>query len=195
MAGRLVLLMLCTVLHAAFHGVQRAHAAPSGFGKKKEPVPAIKSDMKYIKCEVCQLIAKQVSRSVADLRAQQPHWKTLSEDEILTHLESMCNTGKEEGEWITKLDVQQQGNEVKVVEMSQVRPQAAPSCAWLQLLFVYELQRECTCIEQALCTCVQCLLQAQLQLRLHACAPRQTATAATQPHHCRHNPRHAMLQE
>ena len=115
------LLVLLLVLNSA----ALIRAAGKGFGRKKELVPTIKTDVKYIKCEVCQLVAKHAHRSVADLRAQQPSWKKLSEEEILTHLESICNSQKEEGEWITRVDVQEEGDRLRAVEKPEVRGTSA----------------------------------------------------------------------
>ena len=113
---------VCSMLPAALGLLMlgEAHGMQSGFGRKKEVVPTIKSDVKYIKCEACQLIAKQVHRSVAELRTQQPSWKKLTEEEMLTHLEGICNPQKEEGEWLTRLDVKQQDGKLRVVEMNEV---------------------------------------------------------------------------
>jgi NMD protein affecting ribosome stability and mRNA decay len=96
-------------------------SAMKGFGRKKEVVPAIKSDIKHIRCEVCQHVAANAYRNIAQLRALQPKWKVLSEEEILAKLEHVCNSQKEEGEWITHLDVQQEGSKLRVVQMEKVR--------------------------------------------------------------------------
>ena len=125
---------LLAALAAAAALAAPAHAMmPGGFGRKKEPVPSIKSDVKYIRCDVCQHIAKAAHRSVGTLRKEQPHWKPLTEDSIIEHLEMMCNPQGEQGEWILHLDVQEDGDKLKVVEMSGVCLACAcatPPCLW-----------------------------------------------------------------
>eukprot|EP00892_Ulva_mutabilis_P012851 jgi/Ulvmu1/9939/UM058_0022.1 len=109
----LVVLVLC----AAISVVPIAQA--QGFGRKKEIVPAIKDDIKYIQCQFCGIAAKRLHRSVGDLRRDAPSWKKISEDDILEHLEAACNADKVEGEWILHLDVQEQGDELVIKEMSK----------------------------------------------------------------------------
>jgi hypothetical protein len=104
------------ILCGTTHGMM-----PSGFGRKKETIPAIKSDIKYIKCDVCELVAREAYRSVGSLRKSQPTWKKLTEEAIMEHLEKMCNPQTEQGEWILHLDVEEQRNVLKVVEKSGVR--------------------------------------------------------------------------
>lgn len=95
-------------------------AMPSGFGHKKEPVPAVKSDMKYIQCEACEKTAEAIHRAVGDLRSALPKWKTLTEIEILDMLEKICLSDAESGEWLAKLDLQEDGERLRVVEMPTV---------------------------------------------------------------------------
>lgn len=96
-------------------------ANAQGFGRKKEIVPALKEDIKYIQCQFCEIAAKHLQRSVGDLRRDAPSWRKISENDILEHLEAACKADKKEGEWLLKLDVQEQGDELLIKEMSKVR--------------------------------------------------------------------------
>lgn len=111
-------------------GICLAHVAygqGQGFGRKKEVVPAIRSDIKYIQCQFCRIAARHLHRSVADLRKDVPSWKRVTENDIQEHLEVACNTDKIEGEWLLKLDVQERQDELVLTEMSKVRHQAYSS--------------------------------------------------------------------
>lgn len=99
-----------------------AHVAHAqGFGRKKEVVPAIKSDIKYIQCQFCKAAATHLHRSIAGLRQDAPSWKPVTESDIQDHLELACNADKDEGEWLLKFDVQEHGDELVLKEMSKVR--------------------------------------------------------------------------
>jgi hypothetical protein len=108
------------VLAVALLGGTANGMMPSGFGRKKEPIPAIKSDIKYIKCDVCKHVARVAYRSVGSLRKSQPSWKKLSEEAIMGHLDKLCNPQTEEGEWILHMDIKEQAGALKVVEMTGV---------------------------------------------------------------------------
>ena len=41
-----------------------------GMGKKEEKIPAVKSDIKYIRCQVCEHLAKQARNVVKALQAE-----------------------------------------------------------------------------------------------------------------------------
>jgi hypothetical protein len=115
-------------------------AMQSGFGRRKEPVPAIKSDIKFIKCEACKLVAKEAHQAAANLRRQQPSWRRVTEEEILNHLESLCAPQQDQGDWITKLDVQVDGEVLRIVQMQGVCSRAllCPSCTLLGTMVAWQ---------------------------------------------------------
>lgn len=99
-----------------------AHVANAqGFGRKKEIIPAIRTDIKYIECQFCQAAAKHLHHSIDNLRQDAPSWKPVTESDIQEHLELACNADKDEGEWLLKFDVQEHGAELVLKEMSKVR--------------------------------------------------------------------------
>ena len=112
--------MLCA-LFVVLQAGHMASAMQSGFGRKKDVIPSIKTDVKYIRCQVCELVAKEAFTAVARMRQSQPSWKQLSEDDILGHLEALCDPQREEGTWTLKLDVKEEGEKLNVVEMGNVR--------------------------------------------------------------------------
>jgi hypothetical protein len=111
------LLSCCFILLAVILPVW---TAPQGFGRKKGVIPAIKEDIPFIECQFCQITASHLHSTVADLRAQLPSWKKLSEEKILEAVENACAVDKEEGEWITTLDVVEEGKSLVVKEMQKV---------------------------------------------------------------------------
>ncbi len=44
----------------------------------------------------------------------------LHEDAIIEGLEKMCDPDKEAGEWLTKIDIVEDGEQLKLVEMDEV---------------------------------------------------------------------------
>eukprot|EP00899_Mesostigma_viride_P002741 jgi/Mesvir1/12468/Mv00619-RA.1 len=87
-----------------------------GMGKKQKPIiPAVKSDIKYIKCQVCEETAKRISRAVKKERdARLP--KKLTELEIIEMIEKTCEPEKTEGAWIKHMDLVTEGTSVKLHE-------------------------------------------------------------------------------
>eukprot|EP00897_Mesotaenium_endlicherianum_P006469 jgi/Mesen1/5850/ME000298S05121 len=83
---------------------------------KKAP-KARKEDVKYIKCEVCEEIVKQLNRQVKKKRDDISP-KKLSELEIIDIAERICNVAREEGNWIQHLDIVEAGDKLKVVEQA-----------------------------------------------------------------------------
>ena len=105
-----------------------ACAMQSGFGNKKEVIPSIKPDIKFIRCQVCELVAKEAHAGVAQHRAELPHWKKVTEEDIMTYLETLCDPKLEEGTWIIKQDIQEDGEVLRVVDMGTVRSCPADGC-------------------------------------------------------------------
>ena len=83
--------------------------------KKKEIARAVKSDLKYVKCQVCQELAKNLNREANALRDAKG--SKLTEADVLEKVEKMCDVETEEGEWLIKHDLQEKGAELKMVYM------------------------------------------------------------------------------
>ncbi|PNW84622.1 hypothetical protein CHLRE_03g151700v5 [Chlamydomonas reinhardtii] len=98
--ARLNLLQLCVL------GLCLA-VASAQFGGKRPPkpkAPVAKGDIKYIKCQVCEAIAKQSIKATKDL-IEQAGPKKVPEADILERVEKMCDPDTDDGEWITKYDI------------------------------------------------------------------------------------------
>jgi hypothetical protein len=71
---------------------------------------------------MCETLSKHMHRTIKGMRDSLPKWDRLTEAAIFDKLEVMCNPTKTgEGEWLTKLDIQEDGDRLRVVEMSGVR--------------------------------------------------------------------------
>lgn len=106
---------------------------------KKEIITARKGDIPFIKCSVCEAIAKQLARQVKEKREQAAPKKVLywffslrfhlhcfsnwgfwgfllqlTEFEIIDVAENICNMKKEESDWILKLDIVESGDKLQV---------------------------------------------------------------------------------
>ncbi|KXZ48637.1 hypothetical protein GPECTOR_26g540 [Gonium pectorale] len=100
---RLLLLALVVAASAQFGGPKRP--------KKKSPVA--KDDIKYIKCQVCEAIAKQARNIKKDLQAVAGP-KKVSEGDLLDKFEKMCDPEQDDGDWITQFDIVEEGSALKL---------------------------------------------------------------------------------
>lgn len=96
-----------------------------GFGNKRsELTPVIEGDIEFVQCEFCSLAAKHLHRSIVMMKAAMPSWiKKLPEEAVDAFLDRVCNSNQETGEWLTKMDVQQQGDALVIKQMPEVRHQ------------------------------------------------------------------------
>jgi len=84
--------------------------------KDKPVVAAVKSDIPYIRCSVCEATAKNLFRQITSMRKDARPGTKLKEIDILETIEKVCDPEKEEGEWITKIDLVEDGTALKLVE-------------------------------------------------------------------------------
>ncbi|GLI59428.1 hypothetical protein VaNZ11_001311, partial [Volvox africanus] len=96
--------------------------ASAQFGGPKRPkpkAPVNKDDIKYIKCQVCEAMAKE-ARNIAKDLGQLAGAKKVSEADILERLEKMCNPDQNEGDWITTYDIVEQGADLHLKDTGMV---------------------------------------------------------------------------
>lgn len=110
-----LLVLVACAGHAAGQGT-------IGFGNRRtELIPVIEDDIKFVQCEFCNLAAKHIHKTVVMMKAAMPSWvKKLPEEAIDALLDQICNTNQETGEWLTKLDVQQEGDALVIKQMPEV---------------------------------------------------------------------------
>nr|GMD55821.1 pentatricopeptide repeat-containing protein At2g15690-like [Ipomoea batatas] len=80
---------------------------------KKEA--ARKEDIPYIKCQVCEKLSYQLYHQVQSKQADISP-KKMSEYQIIEITENVCNLKKQEGDWILKIDIVEQGDRLELVE-------------------------------------------------------------------------------
>jgi hypothetical protein len=106
---------------AAITLLSAADAANAQFGApgaKKGPVArAVKSDVKYIKCEVCEQLAEAAHGEYLKLRADEG--QKLRETTVIEKMEKMCDVSSTEGDWIVTKDLQEKGTRLRVVDMGK----------------------------------------------------------------------------
>jgi len=74
--------------------------------KSKEKAAAVKSDVPYVRCSVCEEAVKHLHRSIKQRKEElQDSKDTLSEYEIIGMVEGICDPASADGEWISKLDM------------------------------------------------------------------------------------------
>lgn len=88
-------------------------------GGKEKKAEARKEDVKYIQCQVCEAMVKQAQRSLKTLNEGAPGGK-VKEDVILDNLEKMCDPDLDEGDWISMIDIVEDGDKLKLVDTHQI---------------------------------------------------------------------------
>ncbi|KAF5743039.1 hypothetical protein HS088_TW09G01101 [Tripterygium wilfordii] len=88
---------------------------PTSYCAKKPVAGPRKGDVPYIKCQVCEKIATQLYQQVQKKQAQISP-KKISEYQIIEIAENVCNLKKEEADWITRIDIVEQGDKLELVE-------------------------------------------------------------------------------
>mmetsp|Transcript_8268 Transcript_8268/g.51530 ORF Transcript_8268/g.51530 Transcript_8268/m.51530 type:complete len:301 (-) Transcript_8268:560-1462(-) len=87
--------------------------AMMGMPEQKKP-KAVKTDVQYIRCGVCEEMTRNIYRSVKAMRDELRPGKKLAESDILELLENVCDPEKEQGEWITMIDLVESGDKLKL---------------------------------------------------------------------------------
>ncbi|XP_072052140.1 uncharacterized protein [Arachis hypogaea] len=82
---------------------------------KKPAVLARKEDIPYIKCQVCELLAKQLHQQVKKKQAETAP-KKISEYQIIEIAENVCNLKKVEADWILRIDIVEKEDRLELVE-------------------------------------------------------------------------------
>ncbi|WIA20894.1 hypothetical protein OEZ85_005239 [Tetradesmus obliquus] len=89
-------------------------------GMPEQPkAAAVVSDVKYIKCGVCEALMKQATRKVKAMRGELKPGQRVDESAIIESLELACNPAKPDGAWITHYDMVEDGDRIKLVDTQQ----------------------------------------------------------------------------
>ncbi|KAL2666350.1 hypothetical protein AAZV13_01G003500 [Glycine max] len=82
----------------------------------KKPVGvARKEDIPYIKCQVCEKLAKELYQQVQNKQAEIAP-KKISEYQIIEIAENVCNLKKVEADWILRIDIVEKEDRLELVE-------------------------------------------------------------------------------
>lgn len=112
--------MARTMFLAALLLACMSSCALAQFNPSKPPEKPVKSDMKYIKCQVCELLAKNAYRQVHDLQKSLKPNKKLDEMAVIELMEHITDPTKDQGEWIAKIDLVESGGKLLVEEQDQL---------------------------------------------------------------------------
>ncbi|GIL97412.1 hypothetical protein Vretimale_3063 [Volvox reticuliferus] len=96
--------------------------ASAQFGGPKRPktkAPVNRDDIKYIKCKVCEAMAKEARNVVKEL-GELAGAKKINEADILERLEKMCNPDLNEGDWIAMYDIVKEGDILNLKDTGMV---------------------------------------------------------------------------
>lgn len=121
--------------------------ASAQFNPSKPPAKPVKSDIQYIKCQVCELLAKNAYRQVNDMKkALRPNQKVLlfvrcqvvrhtswqvhqsgsdllmqlPEMAVIELMEHITDPTKDQGEWIAKIDLVESGDKLLLEEQKEL---------------------------------------------------------------------------
>ena len=95
----------------------------------------MRSDLKYVKCQVCQEVAKVLTREANTLReekAKGPKHLPLTEHDILEKVEKVCDVETTEGEWLIKHDLQETEDKLEMVFMDGNFGSCGTECKTMQ---------------------------------------------------------------
>ncbi|XP_065850580.1 uncharacterized protein [Euphorbia lathyris] len=88
---------------------------PVSLASKKPVLSARKEDIPYIKCQVCEKVAKELYKLTQAKQAEISP-KKISEYHIIEIAENVCNLKKQEADWIMKIDIVEKGDKLELVE-------------------------------------------------------------------------------
>ncbi|CAD7705086.1 unnamed protein product [Ostreobium quekettii] len=94
-----------------------------GAGRPDEAkAPAVKADIRYIKCGVCEHLVREALRGVKRIAADVKPGKKVEESEIMDMLDNLCDpdAAGAEGEWIARTDLVEDNERLLLVDMPQV---------------------------------------------------------------------------
>ncbi|KAJ0487980.1 putative saposin B type domain-containing protein [Helianthus annuus] len=76
---------------------------------------ARKDDIPFIKCQVCEKLAKELHEQIRD-KQDQISPKKISEYDVIEISENVCNLKKREADWMLKIDIVEKGDRLELVE-------------------------------------------------------------------------------
>ena len=96
---------------------------PMGRKNLKPQAEIVKSDLKYIYCNVCRKMVEIAHEKASELLDKRFKFKAKRKNEmtefdgegaVQEYLEKMCNPLKPEGEWVSKIDLIQEGDQLQL---------------------------------------------------------------------------------
>ncbi|XP_050220296.1 uncharacterized protein LOC126670578 [Mercurialis annua] len=103
---------------------------PVSLSAKKPVFSARVEDIPYIKCQVCEKLAKELNQQVQKKQAEILP-KKITEYQIIEIAENICNLKKQEADWILKIDIVEKGNKLELVEQD-VEGQCNSECKTIE---------------------------------------------------------------
>ncbi|KAF7106652.1 hypothetical protein CFC21_107372 [Triticum aestivum] len=93
--------------------------AAEAAGQKKPATAARREDVPYIRCQVCERIAREISAQVAAKQQALPPSKKVPEIEIIDIAENVCNLKKQEADWMLRIDIVEKGDRLELVDQDE----------------------------------------------------------------------------
>lgn len=103
------LLFICSLLVTA--KAQLSSSTPKAAPRR--------DDIKYIKCQVCELLAKHAYKQAKELVKSSTPSRPVTEERVIELVEKLANPLKDEGEWVSQIDLVEDGKKLLVKEMGE----------------------------------------------------------------------------
>ena len=169
--ARVALVLLLTFLLAPIAAVAAA--------KKPPPARGVKSDVKYVKCAVCQEVAKTLHRVAAKVREDKG--KKLTEADVLEKVEKVCDPDAEEGEWLITHDLVERGKRLDMKHMGGKFGECGAECKTMQMACERIVSDRDTDVAEMLFTDGASLARAGIQAKLCNDANEKAYSACRKP--------------
>lgn len=88
-----------------------------GGGPPPDPFPAVHSDVPFINCGMCKLVARRAYLNIKTLKASSK--ARLGEDDVLGSIGKMCSVKASEGAWLLEYDMVEDGDKINLKRKTQ----------------------------------------------------------------------------
>lgn len=100
-------------------GAQAQFGGMGGMGGGLPKADPRREDLPYIRCQVCELLAKNAYKTVKKMLRESKPSKKVDELAVIEAMEKLAVPWQAEGEWMARLHLEQQGSKLVLKEMPE----------------------------------------------------------------------------
>eukprot|EP00887_Chlorella_sp_A99_P006608 scaffold3.g6608.t1 len=100
-------------------GAQALFGGMGGMGGGLPKADPRREDLPYIRCQVCELLAKNAYKTVKKMLRESKPSKKVDELAVIEAMEKLAVPWQAEGEWMARLHLEQQGSKLVLKEMPE----------------------------------------------------------------------------